>query len=63
MSIPMRRSILAAVCMLAVGSPTFAQDEVSVAERRAERHESERKLESIAIIERKLMLPMRDGVR
>ncbi|MGH7504161.1 MAG: CocE/NonD family hydrolase [Longimicrobiales bacterium] len=63
MSIPIRRSILAAVCMLAIGAPAFAQDEVPVAERRAERHESESKLESIAIIERKLMLPMRDGVR
>ena len=65
----MRRSILAPVlvsaawaAILCTAMPAVGQD-VDLAERVAERERLEAELQSIAEVERKLMIPMRDGVR
>ncbi len=55
---------LAAVAMLSTARPAHAQRGGAMsAEARAHRLELEAQLESLAVIDRKVMLPMRDGVR
>ena len=55
--------VLAAAAGLYTGSPLHAQQTGPNAELIARRWQIERALDSIAIIERKVMMPMRDGVR
>src|SRR6266542_1839016 len=58
-----RPLILAATGVLAAGHPAPAQQRGLSPEVAAKRWETEKELESVAVIERKVMLPMRDGVR
>lgn len=55
-----RSAALAAVAVLALTRPATAQlsDEI-----KARRWETENQLQSIAVVDRKVMLPMRDGIR
>ena len=56
----------AVAALLVLGAPMGAQRPTSpqeIATLRARRDSLERELQSIAIVERKLMIPMRDGVR
>jgi putative CocE/NonD family hydrolase len=57
-----RRSVFFVLLALLGGARASAQ-EPSQAALIARRHEAEQKLQSIAVVERKLMMPMRDGVR
>ncbi|HEX3158010.1 MAG TPA: CocE/NonD family hydrolase [Gemmatimonadaceae bacterium] len=59
-----RTLILAAAGVIAAAGPTLAQGREPLSpEDRARRQQIEDELQSIAIVERKLMIPMRDGVR
>ena len=58
-----RHLILAATGFLAARHPALGQQRGLSPEAAAKRWETEKELESVAIIERKVMLPMRDGVR
>ncbi len=70
---PIRRLILAAFAAMVVaalasgwqtGTIAFAQQRAGLsADQAARRWDTEKQLESIAVIERKVMMPMRDGVR
>jgi len=62
---PARRFILAAgVAVLAASAATVAQRGGSLTdEQRARRWEAENELQSLAVVQRKVMMPMRDGVR
>ncbi len=53
--------VVAALC--AVTAPLFAQPQGMTDEQKAARWATERELHSIAIVERKLMIAMRDGIR
>src|SRR5690606_60586 len=57
------RTVLAGFCLLLVAAPTDAQQPQRDAELVARRHALEEQLQSIAVVERKLMIPMRDGTR
>ncbi|MHB1168691.1 MAG: CocE/NonD family hydrolase [Longimicrobiales bacterium] len=57
------RTGLAGFFLLLLAAPTHAQQPTPDAELIARRNALEERLQSIAIVERKLMLPMRDGVR
>jgi putative CocE/NonD family hydrolase len=57
---PIAALALTALCAAAV--PAAGQD-ADTAERIAERHKLEAELHEVAVVERKLMIPMRDGVR
>ncbi len=58
-----QRARLALVPLLLAAAPlASAQDALTAAERQ-KRIDTERELQSLAIVERKLMIPMRDGVR
>ncbi len=57
-----RNFICAAVLLLVVAAPVLAQRGPLTEEQKAERWQTERELQSIAIVERKIMIPMRDGV-
>jgi len=64
MNTPIRRIVIA--CLLAssaVGAVVRAQQGGLTAADKAKRWEVENELQSIAIVERKVMMPMRDGVR
>src|SRR5438445_5845890 len=58
-----RHLILAATGFLAARYPALGQQRGLSPEAAAKRWETEKELDSVAIIERKVMLPMRDGVR
>ena len=58
-----RTLILAAALGIVAIAPLPAQRRAFTAEDRAKRFAIEQELASIAIIERKVMIPMRDGVR
>ncbi|HEV8613803.1 MAG TPA: CocE/NonD family hydrolase [Gemmatimonadales bacterium] len=59
-----RRAAGAAAAMLSFGVPAAAQGQGAMtAEAKARRWAIERELDSLAVIDRKVMLPMRDGVR
>ncbi len=57
-----RRLASAAALLLVVATPLLAQRGPLTDEQKAERWQTERELQSIAIVERKVMIPMRDGV-
>lgn len=57
------RTVLAGFFLLAVAVPARAQRAAPDAEVVARRHALEARLQSIAVVERKLMIPMRDGIR
>jgi uncharacterized protein len=63
MSRQLRHLALAFFLVLTPATSASAQDEQAQAALVARRHTTEAKLQSIAVIERKLMMPMRDGVR
>ena len=67
MSRPYKQSLaLAVILLLLLTSVSFSQNRgtgASDAELRQERNQIEAELQSSAIVERKLMVPMRDGVR
>lgn len=55
---------LAAVMAAIIGPPAFAQRGATMSDdQRAQRWATEKELQSLAVVERKLMMPMRDGVR
>jgi uncharacterized protein len=56
-----RPPVLAVAAIAVIGAPLFAQGLTD--EQRAARWAAEKELQSIAIIERKVMIPMRDGIR
>src|SRR4051812_32346501 len=63
-----KRTVLAAAaaCVLVLASLTFGQNRAtpqSDAELRVSRNAIEAELESLAVIDRKVMVPMRDGTR
>lgn len=59
-----RNLVLAAACVLAFVSGVFSQARgADDAETRAKRNAIESELESVAVIDRKVMVPMRDGKR
>jgi hypothetical protein len=58
-----RLCCIAILWTVVASTPAFAQRNVPDEELRARRLEVEKTLQSIAVVERKLMLPMRDGVR
>jgi putative CocE/NonD family hydrolase len=61
---PIRRLVIASVvAVLAASTGVPAQRGAMSPEQAARRHELEDELQSIAIVERKVMMPMRDGVR
>ena len=62
---PARRFILAAgLAVLGASAATVAQRGGSLSdEQRAHRWETENELQSLAVVQRKVMMPMRDGVR
>lgn len=62
MSARVRRPVFLALIVLLAGAPVWAQAP-SQAELIARRHELEQKLQSIAVVDRKVMMPMRDGIR
>ena len=57
------KNFLAAILFSAIAGGTFAQQPNSDAQLIAKRNALEKELESVAIIDRKLMIPMRDGKR
>ena len=57
------RSLVALVLLLAPPGAARAQGGALTPEAKARRSDIERELDSLAVIERKVMLPMRDGVR
>jgi putative CocE/NonD family hydrolase len=57
-----RRLANAAALLLVVAAPLLAQRGPMTDEQKAERWRTERELQSIAVVERKVMIPMRDGV-
>lgn len=57
------RTVLTGFCLLLLAVPTDAQQPQPDPELVARRHALETQLQSIAVVERKLMLPMRDGIR
>jgi len=57
-----RRLANAAALLLVVATPLLAQRGPLTDEQKAERRQTEKELQSIAIVERKIMIPMRDGV-
>jgi putative CocE/NonD family hydrolase len=61
----MRRRIALTVALVFLAAPAFAQGRTQqdLAALRAQRDSLERELQSIAVVERKIMLPMRDGAR
>src|ERR687886_2095765 len=66
--VSMRRPIaLAAAAVVLAATPAFAQPPMRTPQQldslRAQRDSLERELQSIAVVERKLMIPMRDGTR
>ena len=64
MGIAVRRLILSATAAVFAAAPAPAQPGARLTpEAAAKRWEIEKELESLAVIERKVMLPMRDGVR
>ncbi len=64
MNTPIRRIVVAALLALsAVGVVVRAQQSGLTAADKAKRWDVENELQSIAIVERKVMMPMRDGVR
>jgi putative CocE/NonD family hydrolase len=64
MGIAVRRLILSATAAVFAATPAPAQPGARLTpEAAAKRWEIEKELESLAVIERKVMLPMRDGVR
>ena len=50
-------------CAISIGAVRAQQGTSLTTEQREERLQTEKELESVAIIERKVMVPMRDGVR
>ncbi|HXT30831.1 MAG TPA: CocE/NonD family hydrolase, partial [Vicinamibacterales bacterium] len=62
---PARRFILAAgLAVLGASAATVAQRGGALSdEQRARRWETENELQSLAVVQRKVMMPMRDGVR
>ena len=59
-----RRVVLAIVVAVgAAATLAHAQQGTLTAEQRARRLDMEKELQSLAIVERKVMMPMRDGVR
>lgn len=52
----------AAALLLVVATPVLAQRGPLTDEQKAERWQTEKELQSVAIVERKVMIPMRDGV-
>jgi uncharacterized protein len=63
MRTPIRRFLLLALFASACAIPPTAQNGERETELAAHRHDLESTLQSIAVIERKVMLPMRDGTR
>ncbi|HEY2908455.1 MAG TPA: CocE/NonD family hydrolase [Vicinamibacterales bacterium] len=64
MNTPIRRIVIAALLALsAVGAVVRAQQSGLTAADKTKRWDVENELQSIAIVERKVMMPMRDGVR
>jgi putative CocE/NonD family hydrolase len=59
----MRRSVFLALPLLVVVSAAAAQQRAASDSVIARRHATEAELQSIAVVERKLLIPMRDGVR
>ncbi len=57
------KNFLAAILFSAIAGGTFAQQPNSDAQLIAKRHALEKELESVAIIDRKLMIAMQDGKR
>src|SRR5690242_19817378 len=61
-----RPRLLLATIALVVATPAFAQRQLTTAQHDSlvkARWDKEHELESIAVVDRKLMVPMRDGVR
>jgi putative CocE/NonD family hydrolase len=58
-----RRLLTTAVVLVAFAGRAQAQPATLTAEQKERRWQTERELQSLAIVERKLLLPMRDGVR
>src|SRR5437762_4531985 len=50
-------------CAISIGAVRAQQGTSLTTEQREQRLQTEKELESVAIIERKVMVPMRDGVR
>ena len=63
MSDRIRRCMPIALLLVLSALPASAQRADSVDAIRAERHRLEERLQSVAVVDRKLMMPMRDGVR
>jgi putative CocE/NonD family hydrolase len=54
---------IAVVCAVSIGAVRAQQGTPLTQEQKDQRVQTEKELESVAIIERKVMIPMRDGVR
>jgi putative CocE/NonD family hydrolase len=54
---------IAVVCAISIGGVRAQQGTPLTQEQKDQRVQTEKELESVAIIERKVMIPMRDGVR
>ena len=66
MSLPLRRMLSAFIIALvtaATGSLVAQRPAGLTADQVAQRWRAEKELQSIAVVERKVMMPMRDGVR
>lgn len=59
----LRAATLAALVVAAAGSPVAQRGGALTPEQASRRWEIEKELQSVAIVERKVMMPMRDGVR
>ncbi len=60
-----RGHVLSTLCLLSAlaASPALAQPAPMSAAEKQKRIDTEKELQSLAIVERKLLVPMRDGVR
>jgi putative CocE/NonD family hydrolase len=58
-----RMGLAIAACAVSIGAVRAQQGTLLTQEQKDQRVQTEKELESVAIIERKVMVPMRDGVR
>ncbi len=63
MSIPRRAAFALSTSLLVLTSTAFAQPAPLSAADKQKRIDTEKELQSVAIVERKVLIPMRDGVR
>ena len=59
----LRPSLFAAAALLCATTELRAQPQPLTTEQKEKRWQTERELQSLAVVERKILMPMRDGVR